>query len=62
MTIGVRFSMDGIIAYLYIETLLLSIFTIWFLCRVKKRWIRWEKIVPDMREFVKRNEKRITRM
>ena len=50
--------MDGIIAYLYIETLLLSIFTIWFLCRVKKRWIRWEKIVPDMREFVKRNEKR----
>ena len=51
--------MDGIIAYLYIETLLLSIFTIWFLCRVKKRWIRWEKIVPDMREFVKRNEKRI---
>ena len=51
--------MARIIAYLYIETILLSIFTIWFLCRVKKRWIRWEKIVPDMREFVKRNEKRI---
>lgn len=51
--------MDGIIAFLYIRTLLLLIFTIWFLCRIKKRWICWEKIVLDMREFVKRNEKRI---
>lgn len=53
--------MGVIIVYLYIETLLLSIFAIWFLYQVfkKKRWIRWEKIVPDMREFVKRNEKRI---
>lgn len=50
--------MDGITAYLYIETLFLSLFTIWFLCKIKKRWICWEKIVLDMREFIKRNEKK----
>ncbi len=50
--------MDGITAYLYIETLFLSLFTIWFLRKIKKRWICWEKIVLDMREFIKRNEKK----
>ena len=29
--------MDGIIAFLYIRTLLLLIFTIWFLCRIKEK-------------------------
>lgn len=53
--------MDGIIAYLYIEALLLFIFTICFLYHVikKKRIFRWEKAPLDMRDFVKRNEKRL---
>ena len=38
--------MDGMIVYLYIESLLLSVVTIWFLYQVikKKRWFRWEKV------------------
>ena len=53
--------MDGMIVYLYIESLLLSVVTIWFLCQVikKKRWFRWEKASLDMRNFIKRNEKRM---
>lgn len=29
--------MDGMIVYLYIESLLLSVVTIWFLCQVIKK-------------------------
>lgn len=53
--------MGGIIVYLYIRALALSAFIIWFLNHVikKKKIFRWEKAPLDMRDFVKRNEKKL---
>jgi hypothetical protein len=51
--------MGRIIMVLYMEALLLSVLTIWFLYHIikKKKIFRWENAPLDMRDFVKRNEK-----
>ena len=53
--------MGRIIMVLYMEALLLSVLTIWFLYHIikKKKIFRWENAPLDMRDFVKRNEKRM---
>ena len=53
--------MDLIIVCLYIRALFFAILIIWFLYQVlrKKRWVRWERAARDMKDFIKRNEKRI---
>lgn len=53
--------MGGIIVRLYVRALLLTILMLWFLYHVikKKRVFRWEKAPLDMRDFIKRNEKRM---
>ena len=53
--------MGRIIIVLYMEALLLSVLTIWFLYHIikKKKIFRWENAPLDMRDFVKRNEKRM---
>lgn len=55
--------MDLIIVCLYIRALFFAILIIWFLYQVlkKKRWVRWERAARDMKDFIKRNEKRIWR-
>ena len=53
--------MDLIIVCLYIRALFFAILIIWFLYQIlkKKRWVRWERSARDMKDFIKRNEKRI---
>ena len=53
--------MGRIIIVLYMEALLLSVLTIWFLYHIikKKKIFRWENAPLDMRDLVKRNEKRM---
>lgn len=53
--------MGRIIIVLYTEDLLLSVLIIWFLYHLikRKRIFRWEKAPMDMRDFVKRNEKKM---
>lgn len=53
--------MDFIIVCLYMRALFFAILIIWFLYQVlkKKRWVRWERAARDMKDFIKRNEKRI---
>lgn len=53
--------MGRIIIVLYTEALLLSALIIWFLYHLikRKRIFRWEKAPMDMRDFVKRNEKKM---
>lgn len=45
------------------RALFFSILIIWFFYQVlkKKRWVRWERAARDMKDFIKRNEKRINR-
>lgn len=45
------------------ESTIFSILIIWFFYQVlkKKRWVRWERAARDMKDFIKRNEKRINR-
>ena len=52
--------MDLIIVCLYIRALFFAILIIWFLYQVlrKKRWVRWERAARDMKDFIKRNEKK----
>lgn len=53
--------MDLIIVCLYIRALFFAILIIWFLYQIlrKKRWVRWERAARDMKDFIKRNEKKI---
>lgn len=53
--------MDLIIVCLYMRALFFAILIIWFFYQVlkKKRWVRWERAARDMKDFIKRNEKRI---
>ncbi len=53
--------MDEAIVKLYVEALLITVMVAVYLISVlrKKRWICWEKMAPDMKQVVKRNEKRI---
>lgn len=52
--------MDLILVCLYIKSLFFAILIIWFLYQVlkKKRWVRWERTARDMKDFIKRNEKK----
>ena len=45
------------------ESTIFSILIIWFFYQIlkKKRWVRWERAARDMKDFIKRNEKRINR-
>lgn len=45
------------------RALFFSILIIWFFYQIlkKKRWVRWERAARDMKDFIKRNEKRINR-
>lgn len=53
--------MEVMIVRLYLEaigTIVASI--VYLIClKKKKRWLQWEKVAPDMKEIVKRNEKKI---
>ncbi len=53
--------MDEVIVKLYVEALLITVMVAVYLISVlkKKRWICWEKMAPDIKQVVKRNEKRI---
>ena len=53
--------MDEVIVKLYVETLLITVMVAIYLISAlkKKRWICWEKMAPDIKQMVKRNEKRI---
>lgn len=53
--------MDEVIAKLYIEAIGIFIVSIIYLVVAirKKRWIKWEKMAPDIKHVVKRNEKKI---
>ena len=54
-------NMDLIIVCLYMRALFFAILIICFFYQVlkKKRWVRWERAARDMKDFIKRNEKRI---
>lgn len=53
--------MEAMIVRLYLESIVTIVVSIVYLIslRKRKRWIQWEKAAPDMKEIVKRNEKKI---
>lgn len=52
--------MKVMILRLYLETIGIIVVSIVYLIylKKKKRWLQWEKLAPDMKEVVKRNEKK----
>lgn len=55
--------MDALILRKYIQVIILIIATIIYLISIirKKRWIKWEKMSPDMKQTIKKREKTINR-
>ena len=55
--------MDALILRKYIHVIILIIATIIYLISIirKKRWIKWEKMSPDMKQTIKKREKTINR-
>lgn len=51
--------MDALILRKYIQVIILIIMTIIYLISLirKKRWIKWEKTSPDMKQTIKKHEK-----